>query len=281
MFFERFRLDNDFMFERKIGNCLEHELHFHEVLELHVLQINEARFRLAHREYEGKPGDVFLFRPFEPHWNLMKEPGKSIEWISVLFYPSVVRAVPGGAKLLAPFYAVEAVSPYIPASSLEALEIQRLAAEAVEEERIRGIGWEAKQFQCMIHILIHILRYAAKHHLPATEDHFDNGVLQAIEYMLGHYTQQVDVDQLVDGSGRKRTAFYESFKAITSLTPNQFIHRLRVQAAVYMLQTTDRKVTDIAFDCGYLSLESFDKQFRQQRGMSPRAFRTICRQAES
>jgi hypothetical protein len=70
MFFEEFKLENDFMFQKKMGMLEEHELHIHDILEIHVLLHNEARFQLTHRQYDGQPGDVFLFRPFEPHWNL-------------------------------------------------------------------------------------------------------------------------------------------------------------------------------------------------------------------
>ena len=127
MFYDDFIIEREFVFREKYGDSESHELHFHDVLEYHILVENEANFQLPHKKYDGKPGDVFLFRPFEPHWNLVKNPKMPIRWISLLFTPSIVRLIPNGYKLLAPFYAVEAISPLIPASSSSAISIYQLA----------------------------------------------------------------------------------------------------------------------------------------------------------
>lgn len=273
MFYEKFKLDEGLVFEQKTGSCLAHKLHAHDVLELHVLKRNDAVFQLADRAYEGKPGDVFLFRPFEPHWNLMKEENKPIEWISVLFTPAVARLIPGGCKLLAPFYAAEGFPPIIPAASPHAKAIQELASLAVAEERDKRIGWESKRFLYFTDMLVHILRYAVEHHRMDANEAMEDGIWQAIEYALIHFAEDIDMDRFIEAAGKKRTYFYKNFKKLTGLSPNQFIHKLRIQAAVYLLLNSDRPVTDIAYDCGYGSVEFFDKRFRQSQGMSPRELR--------
>ncbi|TDF91875.1 helix-turn-helix domain-containing protein [Paenibacillus piri] len=85
------------------------------------------------------------------------------------------------------------------------------------------------------------------------------------------------MDRLVAMTGRKRTYFYKRFKMLTGLTSNQFVHRLRMQAAVYLLLNSDLSITDIAYDCGYSTVEFFDNRFRQSQGMSPRALRKSIR----
>jgi len=273
MFYEKYMMGKELIFERKTGSCQKHELHFHDVLELHILKRNDALFQLADRTYEGKPGDVFLFRPFEPHWNLMKDKNKPIEWVSVLFTPSVARLIPGGYRLLAPFYAAEAFPPIIPAASPQARAIQELASLAVTEEQEKRIGWEAKLFLYFTDILVHISRYAAEHYRMDANEPLEEGIWQAIEYALVHYAEDIDVDRLIEATGRKRTYFYKSFRRLTGLSPNQFIHKLRIQAAVYLLLNSDRPVTDIAYECGYGPVEFFDKRFRLSQGMSPRELR--------
>lgn len=273
MFYDEVKLDKEWVVEKKQGKYTEHELHMHEVLEIHVLRRNEAVFRLTDKQFDGRPGDVFLFRPFEPHWNLTKSPDKPIEWISILFSPSVVRLVPGGFRLLAPFYAIEAVSPHIPAETECARDIQRLAENAWNEETERRLGWESKQFVCCIEILVTLLRYHADAVLREYREDWGSGMLQTIEYLLAHFTEELNVDELVRITGRQRTFFFQSFKAMTGLTPNVFVHRLRIQMAQELLSRTSRSVLDIALDCGYHSHHTFDKTFKKLRGMSPREYR--------
>ncbi|WP_186446155.1 AraC family transcriptional regulator [Paenibacillus cremeus] len=280
MFFADFKIERDFVFKEKYGDSESHELHFHDVLEYHILVENEANFQLAHKKYDGTPGDVFLFRPFEPHWNLVKNAKMPIRWISLLLSPSIVRLIPNGYKLLAPFYAVEAISPLIPASSSSAIAIHQLAKMAIEEEKTKAIGWEAKQFLLVIDILVHTLRHASKRDESiSSAERFDDGmevypsIIQAIEYILEHFTEEIDVNHLLKMAGKRHTAFYRTFRSVTGMTPNMFIHRLRMQAAIYMLVNSDKRITDIAHECGYSSIHYFNKHFKDYRGVSPREYR--------
>lgn len=289
MFYDEFKLHKELVFQEKSGNRLEHELHHHDALEFHVLLENEARFRLVDRIYEGKPGDVFLFRPFEPHWNLAKDPDRPIRWIGILFSPSIVRFIPDGHRLLAPFYAVETISPHLPASSPAARAIHRLAAQAVAEQRSRTVGWEAKQLALLIDILIHTLRHSAVRRprresgpLQGSEraearDESEHGIFRSISYILANFTEDIGAELLVRITGRKRTLFYKKFKAVTGMTPNQLIRRLRMQAAVFLLGRTDKPVTEIAFECGYQSVSFFNKHFKAYRDLSPREYRKSVR----
>lgn len=280
MFFENIRPSKELDIEWKTGVFEEHDLHMHDALEIHVLRENEARFATIHKQYEGKPGDVFLFRPFEPHWNLVKDKTKPIRWISILFFASIVRVVPEGSKLLYPFYAVLAVSPYIPAESACAQAVQDLACRAVLEQEERKVGWEARQFALFIDILVHLLRHSSQHPSAELVLEIDDGMFRAIEYILKHFTEDIDMNDVVRLTGRQRTHFYTKFKAVTGVTPNQFIHRLRMQVAMYLLGSTDKSVTDIAFECGYQSIHYFIKHFNQFKNMSPREFRKFVQQKQ-
>lgn len=273
IYFDYIRLKKELKFQQKIGMLEEHELHMHDVLEIHVLRQNEARFRLTDTEYDGQPGDVFLFRPFEPHWNLVKNPDKPIQWISIVFSPSIVRLIPNGPGLLTPFYAVEAVSPYISAESECALAVQKLASKAIQEEEEKKPRWETRQFIYFVDILVHILRHSLDSQMMKSEGELEEGIIQAIEYLLSHFTEPVQVDRLVSVSGLGRTLFYRKFKSVTGITPNQFVHRLRMQMAIYLLDSTDKSITEIAFECGYESIHYFNKNFHQYRAMSPREHR--------
>ncbi len=270
--------DREWKFELRVDGDTEHELHMHELLELNVLLENDARFQLSDRHYEGKPGDVFLFRPCEPHYNLAAEAGKPIRWLMALFSPSVVRLLPDGHRLLYPFYSGR-VSPLIPASSAYARGIQASAKAACEEQERRLPGWEASQFKHLVDILVQVYRYALEKGKEASGagTDVDDGVVAAVEYILRNVTGEIEMQRLIDLCGKGRTGFYAAFRQTVGLSPNRFIQRLRMQIAAHLLQTTSLPVTDIAFECGYRSLAYFNKHFKEHRGMSPREFRNRAR----
>ncbi|MFE5321816.1 AraC family transcriptional regulator [Paenibacillus sp. NPDC056579] len=280
MFFENIRPSKELVIEWKTGVFEEHDLHMHDALEIHVLRENEARFATINKQYEGKPGDVFLFRPFEPHWNLVKDRANPIRWISILFFASIMRTVPEGSKLLYPFYAVLAVSPYIPAESTCAQAVQDLAYRAILEQEERRVGWEARQFALFIDILVHLLRHSFQQPLAVSAPEMDDGMFRAIEYMLKNFAEDLNMNDVISITGRQRTHFYIRFKAVTGVTPNQFIHRLRMQVAMYQLGNTNKSITEIAFDCGYQSIHYFIKHFNQYCDMTPREYRKIVKQKQ-
>ncbi|MNI07134.1 HTH-type transcriptional activator RhaS [compost metagenome] len=273
MYYENIRLPKELIFKQKWSGYTEHAEHIHDVLEISVLLEHHAIYNLLGKEYKGSPGDVFLFRPFEPHWPVMADEALPFQWIMILFAPSIVRMIPHGSRLLAPFYAVESINPLIPAASPYAAAIQLAASQAVEEEQAKRIGWEAKQFQYFIDILVSIYRYSFESKPIAEEGSVDSGMLKVIEHMLENFPQIIDMEPLIEMSGRKKTAFFAKFKAVTGLSPNEFIHRLRIQLALHLLEHTDRTITDIAYDCGYVTSSHFNNHFKELRGISPREHR--------
>ncbi|MBB6733261.1 helix-turn-helix domain-containing protein [Cohnella zeiphila] len=266
--------------ECRIDADAEHELHRHDLLEISVLLENEAKFKLLDREYRGAAGDVFLFRPYEPHYNLAADPRRPIRWILVLFSASVVRLIPGGYRLLYPFYSQE-VCPHLPAASPYAARIREAAMAAYEEQEEQLPGWESKQFMHFTDILVNLYRYSLEQAESAGESEpaVDAGVVAAVEHILKHLTEDIDVRELIALYGKGKTCFYSRFRQAVGVTPNRFIHRLRMQVAMHLLKTTELSITDIAFECGYSSIPYFNKHFKQYRDISPREYRNRVRRA--
>lgn len=67
--------------------------------------------------------------------------------------------------------------------------------------------------------------------------------------------------------------FLRVFEEQTGLTPHQFVLRSRLRLAATRLATDPGKVLDIAFDCGFGDISNFNRAFRAELGVSPRAFR--------
>jgi AraC family transcriptional regulator len=67
--------------------------------------------------------------------------------------------------------------------------------------------------------------------------------------------------------------FLRSFSAITGTTPHQYVLRMRLRRAAVRLHAEDARILDIALDCGFNDLSNFNRAFRAEFGMSPRAYR--------
>ena len=67
--------------------------------------------------------------------------------------------------------------------------------------------------------------------------------------------------------------FIRTFRATFGETPHRYLQRRRVERAMFLLRSTDRRVTDICFDVGFNSLGTFSRTFEDIVGESPSAFR--------
>ncbi|MFC3851651.1 AraC family transcriptional regulator N-terminal domain-containing protein [Salinispirillum marinum] len=95
-------------------------------------------------------------------------------------------------------------------------------------------------------------------------------IFQATQEIQTHLTKMLDVGALAQQVGMSNSAFFEHFKAVTGTTPLQYQKDLRLLRARDDLQTTNVRVSEIAFGVGYESSAQFSREYGRKFGRSPR-----------
>lgn len=67
--------------------------------------------------------------------------------------------------------------------------------------------------------------------------------------------------------------FLRTFERLTGVTPHQYVLRARLREAAMRLLMEPARVLDIALDCGFGDVSNFNRAFRAEFGVSPRAYR--------
>ena len=67
--------------------------------------------------------------------------------------------------------------------------------------------------------------------------------------------------------------FLRTFRALVGITPHQYVLRTRLHRAALLLRRTDQPVANIAFDCGFGDLSTFNRRFKRVMGASPSDYR--------
>jgi AraC family transcriptional regulator len=89
---------------------------------------------------------------------------------------------------------------------------------------------------------------------------------------------------LADLSRDARTSpfhFLRGFREVTGITPHQFILRTRLRRAASRLAHTSDGILDLALDSGFGDVSNFNRTFRAEFGLSPRAYRRTTRKVVS
>lgn len=112
--------------------------------------------------------------------------------------------------------------------------------------------------------------YAGK---PINDPQKTHQIGKVLSYMETHYDQPFDIDEITQKSGMSRRSFYRAFTDLTGKTPITYLLNLRIARAAHLLQTTDKNITETAFDCGFEDSNYFSRQFRKIIGITPRAYK--------
>lgn len=67
--------------------------------------------------------------------------------------------------------------------------------------------------------------------------------------------------------------FSAVFRKTMSMPPVEYLIRIRIQNAAYQIKNTDKKIIDVAQDCGFTSISNFIKAFHRYYGVSPMQYR--------
>jgi AraC-like DNA-binding protein len=85
------------------------------------------------------------------------------------------------------------------------------------------------------------------------------------------------LDQMAQEAGLSPYHFLRTFESVTGVTPHQYVLRTRLREAALRLEARDDKIVDVALDCGFGDLSNFNRAFRTEFGLSPRAYRLRSR----
>ena len=102
-------------------------------------------------------------------------------------------------------------------------------------------------------------------------------VTRAVRFADDHAAGRLTLCGLAKEAGLSPFHFLRTFEDVAGATPHQYLMRLRLRGAAARLLAEPGKVLDVALDCGFGDVSNFNRAFRAEFGMSPRAYRNARR----
>ncbi len=99
------------------------------------------------------------------------------------------------------------------------------------------------------------------------------GFGEVLSYVMQHYGEELSVQLLAEQAGLSISQFDRRFKQTFQVTPQQYILRVRLNAACEALVSTNNTIAAIALKTGFYDQSYFAKQFKRQFGISPLKYR--------
>jgi len=94
-------------------------------------------------------------------------------------------------------------------------------------------------------------------------------------WIVENLGKPLGVDQLASRLAMSVRNFSRTFAREFGSTPAKFVARLRVETAKRLLEDSEKSMEQVAVECGFGSVDSMQRNFREQTDRPPRAFRRL------
>lgn len=98
-------------------------------------------------------------------------------------------------------------------------------------------------------------------------------LFDCIAFVKKYYKSQISLEKAASALCLSPYHFSRDFKKMAGQTFFEYLKLYRISRARYWLANSDRPVLDIALDCGYSSIKTFNRHFLQVEKQSPSLFR--------
>ncbi len=95
------------------------------------------------------------------------------------------------------------------------------------------------------------------------------------EIMEENFAYNLTLEEFARLSGRSLTTFKRDFAAIYNSSPGKWLLQKRLEYSKFLLETTDKNISELTFESGFENTSHFIKVFRQSFGTTPLQFKKL------
>lgn len=96
---------------------------------------------------------------------------------------------------------------------------------------------------------------------------FYNRFLEIFTAEMGN--TELGIEEIASRMGLERTQFYRKIKALTNFAPVELMRNLRLRQGQHLIKTTDKSMSEIAYEIGFSSPAYFTRCYREAYGETP------------
>ncbi len=106
-----------------------------------------------------------------------------------------------------------------------------------------------------------------------TDQKIDRRVARAMDYLQSNLARKISADDAARAAGVSVRNLNHLFRSHARMTPMSVLLDFRLDRACHLLRQTDLSIEQVAEQCGFPNRYYFSRMLKQNRGISPAAYR--------
>lgn len=102
---------------------------------------------------------------------------------------------------------------------------------------------------------------------------FSSSIYTFKQVIEAHLFSQISIEELAQLNHLSLSSFKREFAKLYNDTPANYIKAKKLEKAAELLSLSDKRISEIAFDCGFNDLANFTKSFRSKYSTTPKNYR--------
>lgn len=264
------------------------QIHTHDFVEIGYVYSGIGVHQILNENIEVSKGDLFLINPNVPHRFLSNSDYADDEFVIYNFDFSfeligdanirINKNIPlDEVFLYSAFLNKDNSVPYyhVQLQGNNLKEIESIFNKAYYEFVSHKVGYENVLFSYLMVLLVLIYRVLAQDNDISSSANYKKELIEnALQYIDENFADSsISLENLADKYFLNKNYFALLFKETVGCKFTKYIQNKRISYACDLLTTTNYKVIDIMYQCGYHDIKYFIELFRQITGKTPTAFR--------
>jgi AraC-like DNA-binding protein len=275
-FLEHRRYPSKFLFDAyRKGGRFSFLAHWH--IEVELLYIIDGCFQIGinQKQYELNAGDLSICRSGDIHYYNGRG-SLDARAVMLVFHPKIIGHERGWPNQIIQTSSVVRANRFQPE---EQANLENSFVSAFTEYQLKRNGWELFAAGEINKICGMITRLNDQVDVPDKLRTYNYGHMDTMQnalHLLEHnYKEDLTLEQVAKHFSVSPFYFSRLFNKTVGMNFRSYINHLRIIKAEQMITSTDLSLTEVALDCGFQSIRTFNRAYKTLKGTAPSSLRNL------
>ncbi|WP_405156800.1 AraC family transcriptional regulator [Paenibacillus sp. FSL K6-0108] len=257
------------------GNPFNFAAHWHEEVELVVVNGKSARIGVNNHVHELQQGDVLLIKPGDVHCFL---PGTNHLTI-IQFRLELLTGSFTTDKETQNLRELFNKTTVIPSNISNEQNLEKYIDALLDEEKDQQTGYRWLMVARLYDLIVHMLRTNTpltselNSGWPCTASKKFEFLESVCAYLEEHYAEPIRLDQVAEHIKFSKFHVCKLFKEVKGITLMEYLNHFRIIKSEWALLFREESILDIAIGHGFNNVNSYNRLFKKYNDCTPSEFR--------